>query len=265
MDGAIYLFKNTKNRRCYVGQTVHIHERYREHIYQANKGSNLPLHRALRKYGIKSFEFKILEFLPDCIPQQLDEREQYYIQKYQAYTKGYNCTLGGEGNLGLHHTEETKKLIGEKSKNRSPESNRKISEKLKGRKIVGEQRQKMIKNLKENASPKAIEWHKSEEGLAWHRKQGEYLKGKTFDQFEKHKLIKHICIECGKEFETYSNRSKYCCGACEQRYRRKHLNKITRICQYCGKPFETDRYGNSKYCSSTCSNKATRWAHKQND
>ena len=68
MDGAIYLFKKTKNRRCYVGQTVHIHERYREHIYQANKGSNLPLHRALRKYGIKSFEFKILEFLPDCNP-----------------------------------------------------------------------------------------------------------------------------------------------------------------------------------------------------
>lgn len=112
---------------------------------------------------------------------KLDELEKYYIQKYQAYSKGYNCTLGGqEGNLGLHHTEETKKLIGEKSKNRSPESNRKISEKLKGRKLEGEILEKFVDNLNKNARPKAIEWHKSEEGLAWHKKQGEYLKGKNF-------------------------------------------------------------------------------------
>lgn len=110
------------------------------------------------------------------------------------------------------------------------------------------------------ALPKAVAWHKSEEGLAWHKKQGQYLKGKNFK-----KLIKHICIECGKEFETYSKRSKYCCGACEQRYRRKHLNKITRICQFCGKPFETDKYEHHIYCSSSCSNRATRWADRQHN
>lgn len=258
MHGFIYLFKNKLNQKCYVGQAMDIERRYREHIYYSNNNPIQPIHKALAKYGVENFEFKVLEFLPNCDKKQIDEKEQYYIHKYQAYTRGYNCSLGGEGNLGLHHTEETKKLIGEKSKNRSSESNRKIGEKLKGRKYEGEELKRRIQNLKENASPKAVAWHKSEEGLQWHKKQGEYLKGKNFK-----KLIKHICIECGKEFETYSNRSKYCCGACEQRYRRKHLNKITRICQYCGKPFETDKYGNSKYCSSTCVNKAVRWADKQ--
>lgn len=257
MQGSIYLFRNILNGKCYVGQTIHIQERYKDHLYHAQNKPETPFHKALAKYGIENFEFVILE---KCDVSKLDELEKYYIQKYQAYSKGYNCTLGGDGNLGLHHSDETKKLIGIKSRNRSPESNRRMREKLKGRKIVGEQRQKMIKNLKENASPKAIEWHKSEEGLAWHKKQGEYLKGKNFK-----KLIKHTCLECGKEFETYSKRSKYCCGACEQRYRRKHLNKITRICQFCGKPFETDKYGNSIYCSSSCSNRATRWADRQHN
>lgn len=258
MQGSIYLFRNILNGKCYVGQTTRIQERYKDHLYLSQNNPETPFHKALAKYGIENFEFLILE---KCDVDKLDELEKYYIQKYQAYSKGYNCTLGGqEGNLGLHHSDETKKLIGEKSKNRSPESNRRISEKLKGRKFEGEELERRIKNLKENASPKAVAWHKSEEGLAWHKKQGQYLKGKNFK-----KLIKHTCLECGKEFETYSNRSKYCCGACEQRYRRKHLNKITRICQYCGKPFETDRYGNSKYCSSTCVNKAVRWADRQHN
>lgn len=260
MHGFIYLFKNKLNQKCYVGQAMDIERRYKEHIYYSNNNPIQPIHKALAKYGVENFEFKVLEFLPNCDKKQIDEKEQYYIHKYQAYTKGYNCSLGGEGNLGLHHTEETKKLIGEKSKNRSSESNRKIGEKLKGRKYEGAELERRIKNLKENASPKAVEWHKSEEGIEWHKKQGNYLKGKNFK-----KLIKHICIECGKEFETYSNRSKYCCGACEQRYRRKHLNKITRICQYCGKPFETDKYEHHIYCSSSCSNRATRWADKQNN
>lgn len=258
MHGFIYLFKNKLNQKCYVGQAMDIERRYREHIYYSNNNPIQPIHKALAKYGVENFEFKVLEFLPNCDKKQIDEKEQYYIHKYQAYTRGYNCSLGGEGNLGLHHTEETKKLIGEKSKNRSSESNRKIGEKLKGRKYEGEELKRRIQNLKENASPKAVAWHKSEEGLQWHKKQGEYLKGKNFK-----KLIKHICLECGKEFETYSNRSKYCCGACEQRYRRKHLNKITRICQYCGKPFETDKYEHHIYCSSSCVNKAVRWPDKQ--
>ena len=260
MHAFIYLFKNKSNQKCYVGQATDIERRYKEHIYYANNNPLQPIHKAIAKYGIENFEFKVLEFLPECTKEQLDDKEKHYIQKYQAYSKGYNCSLGGEGNLGLHHSNETKKLIGEKSRNRSAESNSKIAKAHIGVRYTGEELEKRIKNLKENAAPKAIEWHKSEEGLQWHKKQGEYLKGKNFK-----KLIKHTCFECGKEFESYSNHSKYCCGACEQRYRRKHLNKVTRICQYCGKPFETDKYGNSKYCSSTCSNKATRWAHKQDD
>lgn len=45
------------------------------------------------KYGIDSFTFEIVEL---CSRDQLNEREQYWIQYYNSYLKGYNETLGGE-------------------------------------------------------------------------------------------------------------------------------------------------------------------------
>lgn len=64
----------------------------------------------MRKYGFENFYFEILE---DNIKTQkeLDEREKYYIQKYQSLCSqnGYNIELGGNS-IGKH-SEETKRKI----------------------------------------------------------------------------------------------------------------------------------------------------------
>lgn len=42
----------------------------------------------------------------------MDEREKYYIKKFNTYKQGYNATLGGEG--GVTHTlpkEEIEKIL----------------------------------------------------------------------------------------------------------------------------------------------------------
>ena len=50
--------------------------------------------RALKKYGEDNFELTILE--NDIPNDKLDEREIYYIKKYNTFNNGYNCTLGGK-------------------------------------------------------------------------------------------------------------------------------------------------------------------------
>jgi group I intron endonuclease len=98
--GYIYLITNFENGKLYVGQTVNtIEYRWNKHIeetYGGNKSNSL-LHRAIIKYGASSFGICALE---ECADTKLNEREKYYIKKYDTYythDKGYNLTWGGEG------------------------------------------------------------------------------------------------------------------------------------------------------------------------
>ena len=71
----------------------------------------MPLYNAIRKYGKNSFSISILE---DDIPQELlDEKEMYYIDKYNTFREGYNNTIGGGGTKHYKHTDIIKHKIGE--------------------------------------------------------------------------------------------------------------------------------------------------------
>lgn len=49
--------------------------------------------RAILKYGKENFTIEVLE---DCDVTILNEREKYYINLYNSYKEGYNCTEGGQ-------------------------------------------------------------------------------------------------------------------------------------------------------------------------
>lgn len=108
----IYIIKNYINNKVYIGQTTKtLNERihaYKTEIFHSKH--ERPIIRAMRKYGFENFYFEILE---DNIKTQkeLDEREKYYIQKYQSLCSqnGYNIELGGNS-IGKH-SEETKRKI----------------------------------------------------------------------------------------------------------------------------------------------------------
>lgn len=121
----IYIIKNNVNGKCYIGQSVKLRSRLKDHMRNAKNGKlDLPIYRAINKYGFHSFTVDILEsFIPDPnisnleLIQILDKLEIEYIEKYNAYTEGYNCTKGGDfGVLGLKMTEEQKKKVSENSK-----------------------------------------------------------------------------------------------------------------------------------------------------
>lgn len=121
----IYIIKNIINNKCYVGQSVNLRNRIKDHMRNAkNLKVDIPIYRAIKKYGFYNFTIDIIESFTrdpnmsnDELIRILDEKEVYYIDKYKAYTEGYNCTIGGDyGVLGLKLTEPQRKKASENAK-----------------------------------------------------------------------------------------------------------------------------------------------------
>ena len=93
----IYKITNKVTNQFYIGQSIDIQRRFIEHKTPKANGNNR-LHQDMKKYGIKNFEFKIIEL---CELSELSERELYFIKKLNPY---YN-------KIGKSLPEETKKKI----------------------------------------------------------------------------------------------------------------------------------------------------------
>ena len=95
----IYIITNLINGKQYVGQSVNGYkERFRTHcFYEKGYKDTIPtrIDKAIKKYGKDNFKVELLEQVPYC---ERNEKEQYYISKYDTYRNGYNATLGGDFN-----------------------------------------------------------------------------------------------------------------------------------------------------------------------
>ena len=117
---------------------------------------------------------------------------------------------------------------------------------LHGKLLTDEEREWRRQNIITNAVPKAVEWHKSEEGKAWHKEQYE----KNKEAF--HKLVTKVCLNCNNEYQGGAT-SKFCSNRCKSAYRRKMgADKISKVCIICGKSFTCDKNRPAQCCSSHC-------------
>lgn len=148
----IYKITNKINGKCYIGQSINIEQRLKNH-----KSSKVdkPLYRAFKKYGIENFTFEILE---QCKREELNEKEIKYIEIYNSTTdgNGYNLEHGGEfKDITLceyskkKQVENFKKAIKNMPKEDFEKWHKKIGEKHKGKTVSEEQRKKISKTLKE--------------------------------------------------------------------------------------------------------------------
>ena len=82
------------NGKVYIGQTVDVNSRWREHLREAAIGNNTKVYRAMRKYKIDISCFSIVE---DNILtlEESNAKEIFYIAKYNSWHNGYNCNSGG--------------------------------------------------------------------------------------------------------------------------------------------------------------------------
>lgn len=90
----IYAIYNRKTQKYYVGSSVNIKRRMKEHRDNIEKmiGSNLKINEDLKSESdVKNFSFIVLESFDDytITERALREKEEYYIEKYDA-NNGYN-------------------------------------------------------------------------------------------------------------------------------------------------------------------------------
>ena len=154
----IYSITNKINNKKYIGYSIDIKRRWATHKrnLKNNKHENDHLQKAYNKYGENAFKYQIVE---ECTQEELKNKEKYWIAFYDSKNNGYNMSEGGDGILnptedvrkkisealkgekngmyGVHligelngmygkcHSEETKKILSEKAKQRVAEkSNR---------------------------------------------------------------------------------------------------------------------------------------------
>ena len=147
----IYMILNIDSGKFYIGSSNNLPKRKREHFWalSENVHNNSYLQNAYNKHGAGSFRFSVVEDITDegC----LLVREQYYIDSLKVCDRaiGYNINeyatgggLKGENNpnygkpmtskqkekiraslMGHKHTEETKRKISERRKNKYGGSN----------------------------------------------------------------------------------------------------------------------------------------------
>lgn len=95
--------------KVYHGITVRaVESRLSEHSRRALLGDKtLPLHRAIRKYGINAFKVEIMN--PSTDIDELHALEVAAISRDNSYApNGYNATFGGEGAVGRVCSKESR-------------------------------------------------------------------------------------------------------------------------------------------------------------
>ena len=84
----IYKITNKKTGECYIGQSVDIYGRWKQH--GTTKYDENDWHQRLQRYP-ELYDFTILV---RCEKEDLDAEEAYYIYKYNSVNTGYNKTKG---------------------------------------------------------------------------------------------------------------------------------------------------------------------------
>lgn len=124
-------------------------------------------------------------------------------------------------------------------------------EKIHGNNITDEERKRRAINMRENAMPKAKEWHGSEEGSEWHKKHYESMKEALYQK----KML--LCDNCGSYYFSIDHgTNRFCSNNCRSAYRRRMgIDNETRKCEWCGKEFIVNKYAKTKTCSRSCRSK----------
>jgi HNH endonuclease len=102
--------------------------------------------------------------------------------------------------------------------------------------------------------PLAAEWHRGEQGRAWHREHGR----RTWDGREP---ATYACEQCGAAFESRASQghSRFCSAYCRHRARlASGVDDEMRACESCGAAFQVNKYLRKRFCTRSCASRFSR-------
>jgi len=104
----IYKITNLVNNKIYIGQTIQKNPKMRwyGHLADARGGRKSHLYDSIRKYGVESFLWEIIDNCSSL--EELNNREQYWLNYYKTLTEVYNCREAG--NNKTHSAESIEKM-----------------------------------------------------------------------------------------------------------------------------------------------------------
>lgn len=203
MKSGIYKIRNIQNNNVYIGSAVNIKGRWISHLYMLKKGNHHSkyLQNAWIKYGESAFEFSVIEY---CNKEDLVHKEQYYID---AYKPSYNMSPTAGSQIGVKHSEESRRKSGAanigkvpwnkgKSGVYSDETKSKMSEAKKGKSGYWKGKEKSKEHIEKigkaskNRPPEVIAKMSLARKLWWQNKK------KEVEQFDL--VIKQGCISINR-------------------------------------------------------------------
>lgn len=119
MVAGVYLITNKINDHKYVGGSVDIHERFRQHKNYTDVEYSA-IDKSIKKYGADNFTYQIITELPPDW-NIIGEHEKYWINFYNTFEdkQHYNLTKGGGGITGFKQSFETRKNQSERMKGKN--------------------------------------------------------------------------------------------------------------------------------------------------
>lgn len=157
--GCIYKITNLTNNKVYIGQTIRLpHKRFYQHKYNSTiEKPKSVIAKAIKKYGINSFTFEILE---ENVPyMDLSSREAYYIDHYNSavFNHGYNIfSFSKDGSCIVPEITKHKMKVSANSPERLAISINSGS-KTRGKKRVSKSKYIMVKKSGKNWSARVYE------------------------------------------------------------------------------------------------------------
>lgn len=133
--------------KVYIGQSIDIKRRFTTYKLNKNNVKQPRLYGSFKNHGVKNHLFEIIE---ECKIQELNNRERYYQDLYDATGKNsLNCVLTKTNFLDYIISEETKLKLIKNSTGRkhTEETKLKLSIAHKGKKLNSEHKEKLRQKL----------------------------------------------------------------------------------------------------------------------
>lgn len=121
----IYCIRNIINNKVYIGKSINIYERLKQHVTSLNRGiitqENTYFINGWKKYKSDSFEYFVLEYVDNTIDEYentLKEKELYWMKYYNSLDikHGYNIRYDSKTNTKVNSLTRLQQSINMKNR-----------------------------------------------------------------------------------------------------------------------------------------------------